>query len=146
MSRMISVCFLLCVTVAADAEAPKGERRGLITTASCPYTCQMAGVSTNVCKEWRAGDTCYVEDLSQAPGHRSVVRIPGGRDQASDERLRPKASLNKRGLITSSSCPYDCARARVSPEFCREWQADGLCYVEDFTQAPGHRARMVVAD
>lgn len=61
----------------ALAESSTGPR-GLITSASCPFDCAMAGVPKSSCRSWQAGDECYVEDLSQGPGHRTLLLLPEG--------------------------------------------------------------------
>lgn len=51
-------------------------RRGLVTSARCPYTCADAAVPAEDCREIQSGDTCSVEDFRQAPGHRSMIAVP----------------------------------------------------------------------
>lgn len=50
----------------------------------------------------------------------------------------------RRGLITTSLCPYNCKSEGLSSESCRSWEEYGRCFVEDFTQAPGHRTRVEI--
>ena len=66
---------VLCLL--ASSAAAESNRRGLITSSTCPFTCGDLGLKPESCREWEAGDSCFVEDLSQAPGHRSLMRVPG---------------------------------------------------------------------
>lgn len=120
----------------ALAEPEPAARRGLITSAPCPYTCADAKLSSDVCREHRSGDTCQVEDLTQAPGHRSLLRVPATLAAAAPSAA---ADAGRRGLVTSASCPYGCKEAGLSPEICREHRSGDTCQVEDLSQAPGHR-------
>lgn len=117
---------------APTKNAPESGRRGLVTTAPCPYSCKSAGLPAESCREFKDGDKCTVEDFTQPPGHRSLLRLPPA---------NAVLSSGRRGLITSSSCPYDCATANVSAPLCREWTDGEKCYVEDLSQPPGHRSR-----
>ncbi len=135
-------------------------KRGLITTTTCPYSCQDAGLHQANCREWQSGDVCEIEDFSQAPGHRSLIKAPTV--VATNRQPKPRAwrdgngtwltvntngasggaelaKSNARGLVTTSACPYDCRRAGLESKFCREWQEGETCHVEDLLQAPGHR-------
>lgn len=120
----------------------KMKRRGLVTTAPCPYTCKDAGVPQKFCRESKAGNQCQVEDLSQVPGHRSMIPVKTSDYKEWNTDTRAQLKMERRGLITSSSCPYTCKLARVPAKLCRDWRAGATCYVEDFTQPPGHRTRI----
>lgn len=144
-------------TAAANAEVSAGSgTRGLVTTAACPLTCEELRVPKDSCRTWQSGNDCSVEDLSQAPGHRTLFRVPnsmpvGYPSQAVNQRTpegtlvnlseaQGKAQLNSRGLVTTAACPYSCRQARLPKDACREWQEGGLCHVEDLSQPPGHRS------
>lgn len=45
----------------------------------------------------------------------------------------------KRGLVTSSQCPYSCKDTDIPLEFCRDYQLGTTCRVEDLRMEPGHR-------
>lgn len=151
MRQSIIAVLLLFVWNSASAEE---ARRGLITSTSCPYTCKDAGIPAADCRERRQGDRCEVEDLRQAPGHRTLYRDKAGAGRAAASTENARGSIapiaptvpasGQRGLITSSSCPYDCAMAGVPAAYCRAWESDGRCNVEDLRQAPGHRTLLQV--
>jgi hypothetical protein len=96
-----------------------------------------------------------VEDFTQVPGHRSMIRIPnsafigvdGERGTETQRPSQPRGRLKstpvgkaRRGLVTSAQCPYTCRSAGVPKNMCREWKDSMKCFVEDFTQVPGHRS------
>ncbi len=63
----------------------------------------------------------------------------------SEDSITNKSKVKiKRGLITSSTCPYSCKDEGLSKKECKDWQKGTRCYVEDYTQAPGHRTRVAV--
>lgn len=156
--------------VAQTSGSAESSRRGLVTSAACPFTCEDARVPREFCRERSNGVHCEVEDLSQPPGHRSMIRIPasavtpvdgapvdgapvdgapqpvgsslvGSSSVGSDSAARPaESAANRRGLVTSAACPYSCALAKLPSDLCREWSSGDKCFVEDFTQAPGHRS------
>lgn len=135
--RYLSILLLLiCAVTDSVAEG----RRGLVTTTSCPFTCEDAGLTSDVCKERRVGDKCQVEDMTQAPGHRSMIKVPASKQRASMNQEAPAADDSRRGLITSSRCPFTCADLGVPNADCREKQMGDTCQVEDLRQAPGHRS------
>ena len=51
-----------------------------------------------------------------------------------------KAEKTRRGLVTSTICPYSCADAGIPREHCRERRIGTTCQVEDLRQVPGHRS------
>ncbi len=147
----------------AEAEpAANTTRRGLITTGSCPLTCGDLGVVAEFCRESRIGNKCSVEDLSQPPGHRSVALVPRKSRVARrsstiienstvfsepEKGLSPNAAVNdpkRRGLVTTSSCPFTCEDAGVPADSCREKQVGSRCTVEDLRQPAGHRSMVRV--
>lgn len=171
MFRGISLALSILACAASAGAEQAGARRGLITTASCPFDCAMAGVAKDSCRSWQAGDECYVEDLSQGPGHRSLLVLPEGMRAPASAAMRggmrrdgqgtwitvpraegrrgsaaalPPVESGKRGLVTTAQCPYGCAAAGVPESHCRSWTDGDLCYVEDLLQAPGHRSMLSV--
>ncbi|MCB9030717.1 MAG: hypothetical protein H6619_06655 [Deltaproteobacteria bacterium] len=34
-----------------------------VSSRTCPYTCKTQGIEKNHCKDWREGNTCYIDDL-----------------------------------------------------------------------------------
>lgn len=52
-----------------------------VTSRPCPYSCKTEGIVKSQCKDWREGNTCYVEDLrptsqrSAANLRREVVMV-----------------------------------------------------------------------
>ena len=147
---MRRLCFVSAVVVLsagvclAQESGQETNRRGLITTAPCPYSCREAGIPQDVCRESKDGNVCQVEDLSQPPGHRSLFRVKAAEYAAPIEKAAQPSqpTADRHGLITSSACPYDCKIAGVPADLCREWSDAEKCYVEDLSQPPGHRSRV----
>ncbi|MCB0337098.1 MAG: hypothetical protein KDD62_12360, partial [Bdellovibrionales bacterium] len=44
------------------------NRRGYVTYRSCPHSCSSNGLSKNVCRDWKEGSLCYIEDLTRPAG------------------------------------------------------------------------------
>lgn len=131
-----------------QAEAPDG-RRGLVTSGQCPLTCRRLGVDPENCREWQQGTKCMVEDFTQPAGHRSVINVSPQdmiiEQKPKKEETQTDALLEgRRGLVTSASCPYNCAIAGIPQDNCREWQQGNTCMVEDFMQPAGHRSMLRV--
>ncbi|MCB0346796.1 MAG: hypothetical protein KDD66_16890 [Bdellovibrionales bacterium] len=153
MNRIVAAAFILAFAQVSNTRAESsGERRGLVTTAACPYSCKDAGLNSQDCAERRVGDSCQIEDFTQPPGHRSMVRV--GKDAApeaqnfSNARAKETTLMvdpDRRGLITSSTCPYTCKDAGLQMNVCRESRVGDTCRIEDFTQPPGHRTLVRVA-
>lgn len=36
-----------------------------VSSRPCPYSCKTQGIRKSVCKDWREGNTCYIDDLRQ---------------------------------------------------------------------------------
>jgi len=97
------------------------QRRGEVRSGPCPMSCRTLNIPKEVCRDWRDGTTCYVEDL---------------RRPAAD---RPTA--HRRGRVIVSNCPFNCASAGLRRADCRDWMEGNSCYVEDLTRAPGFEDR-----
>jgi hypothetical protein len=93
---------------------------GRVSSRPCPHSCQSLGLSKSVCKDWREGSLCYVENLTKAP---RVIR--------------------KHGFVTTRPCPYSCQSAGLSKQACRDWKQGNQCFVEDLTRKPGSAATPV---
>lgn len=143
------------ISVAAEVQnpgttgdVPAARTRGLVTSAPCPYSCMDEGLTKDVCRERQLGTICEIEDFTQAPGHRSMIRVPKADvdNMSKPQRLGqssapvPARVPGRRGLVTSAQCPYSCKDAGLTAEECQEMQLGEVCQIEDFTQAPGHRS------
>jgi hypothetical protein len=53
--------------------APRINGKGHVTAALCPNSCSTNGLAKNVCRDWREGNVCYVEDLTRPPGYTNLV-------------------------------------------------------------------------
>ena len=86
LSRLIFAVAMVSPSLASEvlAAEPALGKRGLITSSECPFGCRDLGLSRESCREWEAGDLCYVEDLLQAPGHRSMMKGFGFSDSEVD--------------------------------------------------------------
>lgn len=162
MKHLMIVLFLIIIS--SNSAVAESARRGLVTSGLCPLSCEDLGVPLNSCKEWSAGQKCFVEDMRSPAGHRSVAIVSPIKGAA----VLPKSEIKKpledstmsttedssnnlasiddsrRGLITSSSCPYTCLQAGVPAQDCRESKTGSTCSVEDLRQAPGHRSLLRV--
>lgn len=153
---------MLCFTTTVWAEEVSPQR-GLVTSSSCPLSCGELGVPRENCKEWSAGDRCFVEDTRSPAGHRSLAKVRGqlassavGVGSVGSENMGRPAEVSlsevpngsdntsRRGLVTSSQCPFTCEDAGVPRDQCREYQGADVCRVEDLRQAPGHRSMVRV--
>ena len=136
---------LVSTAVAEEQTTPKEKRRGLITSGACPLGCKDFNLPANLCREFRSGDKCSVEDFSQPPGHRSMIRVRDSQYKKSwSEKDKQSLKMKRRGLITTASCPYTCKDAGAPKGLCRESRSGDLCRVEDFSQVPGHRSMIRV--
>lgn len=90
-SRALSFLVLLCVISPAVHlyAAPR-----TIVSKPCPYSCSIAGLKQSVCRDWRRGNTCYVQDL------RSPQTSP-------DSPLLLCASANGNSILTRKRCRSD---------------------------------------
>lgn len=95
------------------------QQRGRVQSRPCPFSCKTQGLPKNVCRDWRQGNTCYVEDLSRGPG----------------QQQRPPQQ--RRGHVSSRQCPHSCKTVGLPKSSCRDWKEGNICYVEDLTRAPG---------
>ncbi len=77
--------------------------------------------------------------LKLRPSDFSEARSAAPREK---ETLKSEGAMasGRRGLITSSACPYTCKMAKIPESQCREWQQGAKCMVEDFGQPAGHRS------
>lgn len=109
--KFISIILILAIFSSSPAFA---EKKGEITSAPCPYSCKSKGLSKSKCKDWREGNTCFVEDLTR----------------------QPSSNTRKNGFVTYRECPHSCNSAGISKSRCRDWKQNGMCYVEDLTREP----------
>ncbi len=152
MNRLLAAAAILLVLPVsfAHSESP-GSRRGLVTTANCPYTCAEAGLSSQNCVERKVGNKCQIEDFTQPAGHRSMARVNREEARSSNVNSRAKQTTlmvepGRRGLITSTNCPYTCKDAGLQKNVCQESRVGNTCRIEDFTQPPGHRTLVRLAE
>lgn len=64
--RTSVVIFLALFFVAPQFSAAEGKLR----VRACPFSCRLEGIPKNVCRDWRKGNQCFVEDLRK-PRNRS---------------------------------------------------------------------------
>lgn len=160
---------LIVLILSSGSVQAEQSRRGLVTSGLCPLSCEDLAVPSSSCKEWTVGQKCFVEDMRSPAGHRSVAIVPGKvrgvtlpkmgienpqkRVESSDDVVSMNSgsagsgSMNsdRRGLVTTSSCPYSCADAGVPKADCRSYQTGTSCSVEDLRQGPGHRSMLRVS-
>jgi len=79
--------------------------KGLVTSRSCPFSCRTEGIPKNVCRDWKEGDLCYIEDLRKAPS-------PG---QASSTTTSENRSSDCQNVAASQLAEPRIEIARVKP-------------------------------
>jgi hypothetical protein len=74
MARIIALCasivlFQVAVASADHPGEPKSSvgHRGYGSSRPCPWNCKMAGLPADKCRDWKTGNTCYIEDFTRAP-------------------------------------------------------------------------------
>lgn len=102
---LASILFFLSSNTAAAAP---------VSSAPCPYSCKSLGIKKRFCKDWRQGNTCYVQDL----------------------RKKAPVTIYKKGLVSSANCPYSCRTQGIPKKYCKDWKQGGRCYIEDLRKAP----------
>lgn len=45
--------------------------------------------------------------------------------------LSSTSSFAIEGKIIKKECPFNCKKAGIEKKYCREWQKDGKCFIED---------------
>jgi len=86
----IFAALFLCLPIALEA-----EKKGLVTSRSCPYSCRTQGIPKKHCKDWRQGNLCFIEDLRKFPSvfKKPLVILPVPRiPEKHDHGKRPDAS------------------------------------------------------
>ena len=49
-----------------NSDHPANSDLGRVTANNCPYNCESARLAQRDCRDWRDGNTCYVEDLRRS--------------------------------------------------------------------------------
>lgn len=83
---------------------------GRITSRSCPYKCSIVGIPKNVCRDWREGNTCYIEDLRYPPDR---VYRPRYYQHGCSQRSKvppPRVEIDR---VKSGGRYYDDSRIRI---------------------------------
>ena len=120
-----SLSLLVALVVAQGVAMAAGN--GQVSSGPCPLSCKSLGIPKKVCRDWREGGTCYVEDLRNRP---------------SSDHADNQPPANKKGHVTVSPCPHSCQTRGIPKNICRDWREGNACYVEDLSQAPGFTNNM----
>lgn len=75
-SRYLSIACYAVVAASMFSSSVNAE----VTSQRCPHSCSTLGIDKSQCRDWREGDTCYVDDLRSGRSHNS------GRDSSSGAR------------------------------------------------------------
>ncbi len=102
LTGLIFVC-VLSLLIAAPVTAQ-------VTSKPCPYDCKAAGLKKKICKDWKEGNTCYVEDLRK--------------------QKEKVASNNVTKGVTSKPCPHTCKSVGLGKKKCKDWKEGNTCFVE----------------
>lgn len=65
-SSQLLYSLIICVLTAVIPEGA-AQKRGQVISKPCPHSCSTLGLSKSKCRDWREGNTCYVEDLTKPP-------------------------------------------------------------------------------
>ena len=105
----------------------------LVRSRPCPFSCRSEGIDKRHCKDWRRGNTCYVEDLrkNKRKKAKKANRRPQQSANPTTSRNTYGRAIYPRGVVTARNCPYSCRTEGLSKAFCRDWQRGNTCYVED---------------
>ena len=78
MRRTIQLlAFILALTALIAAPLPlEAQRKGLISSRACPYSCATEGIKKSTCRDWRDGNICYIEDLRSPPAATPPIPAP----------------------------------------------------------------------
>jgi len=96
-AALFTFCLIAFVAGPVNAE---------VTSRPCPYSCKSLGIKKKKCKDWKEGNTCYVQDLRKKSGKR-------------------------KGNVSSKPCPHSCASAGIPKRKCKDWKEGNTCYVQD---------------
>ncbi|MCO6431361.1 MAG: hypothetical protein J5J00_10910 [Deltaproteobacteria bacterium] len=79
--NVVLAAAFFCIThYPAPAEA---QREGKVTSRPCPHSCKTAGLADKDCRDWREGNTCFVEDLTKSSISDSRAQLRRERQAAS---------------------------------------------------------------
>ncbi len=65
--RLFTLLYLVVLSAENFALA---SDQATVTSKPCPYSCAMIGLGSLDCRDWRVGNTCYVEDLRSGRAQR----------------------------------------------------------------------------
>lgn len=147
--RLITVGFISFIVIALSviaAPVTTHAQEGL-RVGPCPLSCRTLGIDKRHCKDWREGDTCYVEDTrySKRPTHR-----PAPTPVPTLAPIRPPSSINPQSSNHSGPGYTECRRlsrfdigrpyitiARVRPtgnvfgsKYKVNGSVEGMCLIE----------------
>ena len=115
-----SLILLIAALAFAEGSAGSSEpnRRGLITSSNCPFSCLDLGLKSDNCRQWTSGSKCYVEDYTQPAGHRSMFRVRQDQYIAPAAKKQPSAA-KKQPARSALNRPWPCdifaVSVRLSP-------------------------------
>lgn len=118
MLRLLALVGLLLLSSSAHAD---------VRSRPCPFSCRTEGIPKDHCRDWREGDTCYVDDTRQNQ-RREPPRVP-----ESPRRPEPprEPAVYSQGYLDVRLCPHNCRSAGIEKRVCRDWREGDVCYVED---------------
>lgn len=93
-----------------------------VRSRSCPFSCRTEGIPKQHCRDWREGNTCYVDDTREH-GHREERRPA--------PPIHREPPLHREGYLDVRLCPHNCHGAGIEKRVCRDWREGDVCYVED---------------
>lgn len=103
---MLKKFFLLSLALLIIAPNALGQQRGYLMQRPCPFSCRTEGINKQHCRDWREGNTCYVEDLSRRPQAPAAPAAP-----------RPPAANSQTGFTPWGGSPYPANDREI--EKCR---------------------------
>jgi hypothetical protein len=98
----IALASFLAVPAFADNRShhrsgPDRSEHGLVQSRRCPFSCSTQGIAKDHCRDWRQGDTCFVEDTrtrtsALRPDHDGII---DSREYATRDSIRALDRMNR---------------------------------------------------
>lgn len=136
MGRITLVTASLLALLASSSPAT-AERKGHVTVAPCPHSCKTRGIPKPVCRDWKEGSACYVEDLTRPPGYTNNMphRDPPATRYPIDRPTFPRDECNPRSAYGIAAPRVDIYSVRKTGNFFSEHYKvrgaiEGVCIEE----------------
>jgi hypothetical protein len=113
-------------SVAATSSLQAEPRRGVVSSRVCPYSCRTEGIPKSDCKDWREGNTCFVEDRRVTAGNNQAENPPAYVQASSECRDIPRTRIRKPNIEVSRERPGNNWNDRIKVQ----GTVEGQCLTE----------------